>query len=293
MADAVDGLHEAGWPDPAAVATPAEFVQALRRLQRGSGLSYREVEKRASHAGNPLPRSTLTAALARSTLPRENIVVALIHACGGDEEQVQRWVAARRRIASAPSASAPSDSAPSASAPADAAATGASVAASAPAAVTLPVLGRTRVPRTRTGVVVLVLAVTALAVIVGRLLVAPAEEPDGAAPGQSGDVAPTQGTPLARDQPCPDGWLCLYEHPRHNRDRAGRMLKFQDDYWQPLREWDFDNHASSVRNLLGREACLAADWPVGASKLRVAPATAPATLSDWDNQASGIKLGPC
>lgn len=279
MTDAVDGLHEAGRPDPAAVNTPAEFVAALRRLQRGSGLSYREVEKRASHTGNPLPRSTLTAALTRSTLPREHIVVALVQACEGDEEQVQRWVAARRRIASSPGPD---------PAPADAGAP------AVPAGATPPLVRRLAVSRRTTGVIVLVLAVTALAVIVGRFLVAPAvTDPDAAAPGQPGPVAPAQGTPLARDQPCPDGWLCLYEHPHFNRDQAGRMLKFQDDYWQPLQEWDFDNHASSARNLLGRDACLSADWPVGASRLRVATGADPSTLSDWDDQASGIKLGPC
>lgn len=277
MADAVDGPHEPGRPDPDAVATPAEFVAALRGLQRGSGLSYREVEKRAGQAGNPLPRSTLTAALARSTLPRENIVAALVEACGGDEEQVQRWVATRRRLASAPEP---------ASAPADA------VRGSTAAAP--PLLGRIGNPRRTTGVVVLVLAVTALAVLVGRVLVAPAEtDPDAAGSPRPGDVAPAQGTPLARDQPCPDGWFCLYEHPHYNRDQAGRMLKFQDDYWQPLQEWNFDNHASSLRNRLGRDACLSADWPVGASELRVATGTAPGALGDWDNQASGIKLGPC
>ncbi|MGH3910904.1 MAG: helix-turn-helix domain-containing protein [Pseudonocardiaceae bacterium] len=89
-------------PDPDTVDTPTEFVAALRRLQRWSGLSSRQVEKHARDTHNPLPRSTLTAALARNTLPRESIVVALIQACGGDEEEVQRWAAARRRIASAP-----------------------------------------------------------------------------------------------------------------------------------------------------------------------------------------------
>lgn len=280
MADAVGDPHGDGRPDPATVDTPAEFVAALRRLQRWSGMSYRRVEKRARDTDNPLPRSTLTAALARNTLPRESIVVALIEACGGDEEEVQRWAAARRRIASAPDLD---------SSRAD---TGATPATADPAS---PIFGLTKPVRTAMAVLVMVL-LTGLAVIGGRALIAPAEtDLDSGTPSQpaAAPSTPAQGTPLGRSQPCPEGWLCLYEHPQFNRDQAGRILKFQDDYWQPLQGWDFDNHASSARNLLGRDACLSADWPPGAAKLRIAASADQATLSDWDNQASGIKLGPC
>ncbi len=278
MADAVDDPDPDGRPDPAAVDTPAEFVAALRRLQRWSGLSSRQVEKHARDTDNPLPRSTLTAALARNTLPRESIVVALIQACGGDVEEVQRWAAARRRIASAPDQD---------SSRAD---TGATPATADPTS-----LGLTKPVRTALAVLVMVF-LTALAVIGGRALIAPAEtDPDSGNPSKpaAAPSTPAQGTPLGRGQPCPEGWFCLYEHPQFNRDQAGRVLKFQDDYWQPLQGWDFDNHASSARNLLGRDACLSADWPPGASKFRIAADADQTALSDWDNQASGIKLGPC
>jgi hypothetical protein len=64
-------------------------------------MGYRQLAKRAAVVGHSLPRSTLTVALNRSTLPREDLVVALAMTCGCDEEEVARWVSARRRIAAA------------------------------------------------------------------------------------------------------------------------------------------------------------------------------------------------
>jgi hypothetical protein len=92
---------DAGWPDPASAVTAGEFVEALRRLKRWSGMGYRQLAKRAAVAGYALPRSTLTVALNRGTLPREDLVVAFVRTCGCDEETVARWVAVRRRIAAA------------------------------------------------------------------------------------------------------------------------------------------------------------------------------------------------
>ncbi|MEV0392195.1 ATP-binding protein [Polymorphospora rubra] len=88
-----------GRPDPAAASTPAEFVDALRRLKKWSGVGFRRLETRAAASGQTLPRSTVTAALSRDTLPREDLVVALVRTCGGDDEEVHRWMAARRRLA--------------------------------------------------------------------------------------------------------------------------------------------------------------------------------------------------
>ena len=64
----------AGKPDPGQAATPAEFVEALRRLKRWTGMGYRQLAKRAAAAGQALPRSTLTVALNRGTLPREDLI---------------------------------------------------------------------------------------------------------------------------------------------------------------------------------------------------------------------------
>ena len=99
-----------GRPDPDTAANAAEFVAALRRLRQWSGLSYRELAKRASAAGDALPRSTVTAAMTRTALPREDLVAALARTCGCDKEEVERWVSARRRIAAAPARTAPAGS---------------------------------------------------------------------------------------------------------------------------------------------------------------------------------------
>ncbi|GAA4670475.1 helix-turn-helix domain-containing protein [Phytohabitans rumicis] len=96
-----ESARSSGRPDPAEAQTAAEFVRALRRLKQWTGQGYRQLEKSAGVAGQALPRSTLTAALARDTLPRDDLVAAFVRTCGGDDSEVERWVAARRRIAAA------------------------------------------------------------------------------------------------------------------------------------------------------------------------------------------------
>jgi hypothetical protein len=92
---------DAGKPDPSGAGTAGEFVEALRRLKRWTGMGYRQLTKRATTAGQVLPRSTLTVALNRGTLPREDLVAAFVRTCGCDEAEVAAWVNARRRIAAA------------------------------------------------------------------------------------------------------------------------------------------------------------------------------------------------
>ena len=101
MTDTVSSCGDEGRPDPAKASTPTEFVDAMLRLKRWTGWGFRRLEKRAAAAGHLLPRSTLTAALTRQTLPREDLVAALTQACGCDEAETARWIAARRRIAAA------------------------------------------------------------------------------------------------------------------------------------------------------------------------------------------------
>jgi hypothetical protein len=101
MADTTESSVDAGRPEPATATTSAEFVESMRSLKRWTGLGFRQLEKRATAGGAALPRSTLTVALSRDTLPREDLVSAFAHACGCDEDEVARWVAARRRIAAA------------------------------------------------------------------------------------------------------------------------------------------------------------------------------------------------
>nr|WTA69868.1 peptidoglycan-binding protein [Micromonospora sp. NBC_00855] len=80
------------------VFTAGEYVALLREVRRRSGLTYREIARRASAAGHWLPPSTLATMLGRTTLPRERTVVALLAACGTPAVEVDRWLETRRDI---------------------------------------------------------------------------------------------------------------------------------------------------------------------------------------------------
>ncbi|MFG1884957.1 peptidoglycan-binding protein [Micromonospora sp. NPDC049102] len=79
-------------------ATAGEYVASLRDVRRRSGLTYREISRRASAAGHWLPPSTLATMLGRNTLPRERTVVALLAACGTSAPEIERWLDLRRDI---------------------------------------------------------------------------------------------------------------------------------------------------------------------------------------------------
>src|SRR5690349_5825876 len=81
------------------VETAAQFVAAMRRLKALAGFGYRQLEDRARRAGLVLPHSTLSAALARTALPRPDLVEAFVRACGGDDATVERWLRVRSGIA--------------------------------------------------------------------------------------------------------------------------------------------------------------------------------------------------
>ncbi|MFI0813381.1 helix-turn-helix domain-containing protein [Streptomyces echinatus] len=93
-------------PQPAQADTPAEYVAALRTLRLWSGLTYRQLEDKATAHTAVLPASTVATTLGRATLPRERFVDAFTRACGLDEDEVRQWLEARRRIATQKSASA-------------------------------------------------------------------------------------------------------------------------------------------------------------------------------------------
>ncbi|HEU0088878.1 MAG TPA: peptidase inhibitor family I36 protein [Pseudonocardiaceae bacterium] len=267
MTEADDPADQNGRPDPGGAGTPAEFVAAMRRLKHWTGKGFRHLEQRAEASGHLLPRSTLTAALSRDSLPREELLIAFVSACGCADDEIERWVATRRRIAATHQPD-PPDPAPVPH-------------STEPARPGGP--GRKPV-----GVALAVLAMAALAMIAVWILT----NPGGG--GQTGPSAPPVSVPsFGRNQPCPDGWLCLYEHPQFNRDADGRMLKFQDDYWQRLREWGFDEQTSSARNRLPRDSCLSRQWPADAARLTLAAGSDTATLGTWNDQASGVKPGPC
>ncbi|OMI39691.1 helix-turn-helix domain-containing protein, partial [Streptomyces sparsogenes] len=86
-------------PQPRDVTDSAQFVTVMRQLRQWANLSYRELERRATAAGDVLPRATLAGALNRQELPREDLVAAFVRACGGDEATVRAWIGARKRLA--------------------------------------------------------------------------------------------------------------------------------------------------------------------------------------------------
>ncbi|GAA4803053.1 XRE family transcriptional regulator [Streptomyces ziwulingensis] len=86
-------------PQPTQAKTPAEFTAALRTLRIWSGLTYRQLEGKASTHSDTLPASTIATTLGRVTLPRERFVDALTRACGLSDEEAQKWLEIRRRIA--------------------------------------------------------------------------------------------------------------------------------------------------------------------------------------------------
>ncbi|WP_018682373.1 helix-turn-helix domain-containing protein [Actinokineospora enzanensis] len=83
--------------DPRQVATPAEFMAALRELRVVTGNpSLRELSVRAGEAGHTLPVSTLHDVLKRDRLPNRDVVTAFVVACGVVEPKA--WDAAWERL---------------------------------------------------------------------------------------------------------------------------------------------------------------------------------------------------
>ncbi|SCL47451.1 hypothetical protein GA0070606_1152 [Micromonospora citrea] len=80
---------------------PAEFIELLRRLKKRSRRTFRQLEQRATAAGDVLARSTAADVLGRSTLPRPEVLAAFVRACG-EADQVQVWLRARDRLAAGP-----------------------------------------------------------------------------------------------------------------------------------------------------------------------------------------------
>lgn len=91
----------------------AGFVASMQRLKEHAGLTYRELEERATHNGDVLARSTLADILRRTSLPRPDVLAAFVRACG-DGQRVDAWLDARERIAAglAVEEATPSPSAP-------------------------------------------------------------------------------------------------------------------------------------------------------------------------------------
>ncbi|MFE7582235.1 RICIN domain-containing protein [Streptomyces gardneri] len=86
-------------PDPREVRNAAEFVACLQALKDWSGLTYRELSARAEARGEILPRSTVANMLARATVPREELLVSFVRACGVGPDGMGEWQEVRKELA--------------------------------------------------------------------------------------------------------------------------------------------------------------------------------------------------
>lgn len=94
------GLAADAGVDPAAATDPQHFVMLLRRVRDQSGISYRAIARRAAVHGHVLPASTLAGMLDRATLPRRELVIALLTACEVTIDRQVSWLAQWYRLAS-------------------------------------------------------------------------------------------------------------------------------------------------------------------------------------------------
>ncbi|MET9801256.1 helix-turn-helix domain-containing protein [Streptomyces sp. NPDC006368] len=86
-------------PDPRDARDPAGFIAQLHALKDWSGLTYRELSHRAEAVGDVLPRSTVANMLARTTVPREELLTAFVRACGAGPEALESWLTVRKELA--------------------------------------------------------------------------------------------------------------------------------------------------------------------------------------------------
>jgi hypothetical protein len=83
-------------PDPLSAITPDQFMTALRRFRARNGSpSWRKI---AIRAGQVCVHSTLYAAMKLDTLPKLEVVQAIVTGCGGTQDDMRAFVTAWRRI---------------------------------------------------------------------------------------------------------------------------------------------------------------------------------------------------
>jgi hypothetical protein len=86
-------------PDPLAATAPAQFIGALWQFKVWSGdPSWRKL---AAHAGQRVVHSTMHAAMNGTTLPKLEVVKAIVIGCGGSDDDLRMFVTAWRRLESA------------------------------------------------------------------------------------------------------------------------------------------------------------------------------------------------
>ncbi|MGX7675608.1 RICIN domain-containing protein [Plantactinospora sp. DSM 117369] len=184
--------HATG-PDPRTATSPTGYVALLRQVRCGSGLTYREISRRARETGGTLPPSTLANMLGRNTLPRAELVVTFLTACGKPPEQVATWVDVRRRIAE------------------DAAAAAATAAPARPSTVHPPtVAGQARVRHWRPALAIGTVALLAIVALAWRGLDSElASAHDGRPPASTAIHTPSPGAPAV---PAPGYYLVRAAH---------------------------------------------------------------------------------
>ena len=83
-------------PNPRTATTPAEFVEALRKYKLWSGdPSWRKMARKANQL---VVHSTMYTAMNSDTLPKFEVMKAIILGCGGGEEDLKEFATAWRRI---------------------------------------------------------------------------------------------------------------------------------------------------------------------------------------------------
>ncbi|WP_406013211.1 helix-turn-helix domain-containing protein [Streptomyces sp. NBC_00984] len=89
---------EGGAPDPREARSAPEFIALLRVLKDASGLTLRELARRADAVGDVLPRSTIANMLGRTSVPREELLAAFVRACGCGPAEAANWLAVRKEL---------------------------------------------------------------------------------------------------------------------------------------------------------------------------------------------------
>lgn len=93
--------------------------------------------------------------------------------------------------------------------------------------------------------------------------------------------------PLAARAPaCASGWVCLYQY----ENGGGRRLIFNDEYWDNLGNYGFDNKTSSWRNNQSRgdNASLARNANGSGTRVTLSAPGYASSLGAFDNRASAV-----
>jgi hypothetical protein len=94
----IPDAHGSNWcPDPTAIETPAEFMDALRKYRLWAGNP--SLRRMQSQCGNRFAASTICTALKGSDLPSQDMTDAIIVGCGGRQGDREEFATAWRRLA--------------------------------------------------------------------------------------------------------------------------------------------------------------------------------------------------